>query len=311
MKISLIIMAGGQGKRFGGEIKALASVGPNGETIMDYSLHDAIKAGFNQIIIVINKDIESKFIDDFGNHAHDICEKYNVDYHYVLERVEDVPPGSTYPKERLHPWGTGQAVLACKEYLAGPFAVINADDFYGFSALNNMYMHLCQNTSGQYFMTGYNIIKTLPPSGAVNRGICSVTDDIITDICETGDILLKTDSSEKSHCIYAGTKVIPENSIVNMNLWGFPIDFLEILENEYANFFIEMESSLMNAEFLLPVIMGKLVRKKQLELRLLKSVEECFGLTHHTDMHIVSEKINALVEAGLYKSFLYEDMNDA
>ena len=160
-------------------------------------------------------------------------------------------------------------------------------------------------------MTGYNIINTLPPSGSVNRGICSVTDNIITDIHETGNIRLKTDAAEKTHCIYADTEIIPDNSIVNMNLWGFPVDFLEILENEYTSFFIEMESSLKKAEFLLPVIMGKLVRRKQLELRLLKSSEECFGLTHHNDIHTVSEKISALVEAGLYNSFLYEEMNNA
>lgn len=308
MKTSLIIMAGGQGKRFGNrEIKALVSVGPNGETIMDYSVHDAIKAGFDQIIIVINERIEPIFAKNFDIHISRICQLYNTEYHYVLERVEDVPNNVIIPQERKDPWGTGQAILACKEYLDGPFAVINADDFYGYQAIKQMYVQLKNNCS-QFYITGYKIWKTLPEKGPINRGICHITNGKITDISETKDIRFKKATDSKDVHIYTSERTIPINSVVNMNLWGFPRHFLKILEFEFSVFFKDYASTLSTAEFLIPVTIGKLLREQKIELTLLESSEECFGLTHSDDIHTVRNKISALVESNIYRNSLYDDL---
>ena len=214
MKTALLIMAAGIGSRFGGGIKQLAPVGPNGEIIMDYSIHDAIKAGFNKVVFIIRKDIECDFKEVIGDRIEKICEKAGVEVKYAFQSIDDIPAGCTVPEERTKPWGTGQAVLVAKDIVNEPFAVINADDYYGKEAFIKIHEFLVSETKPNAFcMAGFILANTLSDNGSVTRGICKVGDNgYLTDVVETHDIEKTKDGAEVN-----GVK-IDVNSLVSMNM---------------------------------------------------------------------------------------------
>ena len=191
MKTTLLIMAAGIGSRFGGGIKQLAPVGPNGEIIMDYSIHDAIKAGFNKVVFIIRKDIEKDFREIIGNRIEAICADHGVEIGYAFQALDALPAGYSVPEGRSKPWGTGQAVLAAKDLLTEPFVVINADDYYGkvaFKELHNFLVNEADDT--KFCMAGFQLKNTLSDNGGVTRGVCQVNaDNYLTDVVETGDIV--------------------------------------------------------------------------------------------------------------------------
>ena len=255
MKISLVIMAAGIGSRFGGGIKQLEPVGLNDEIIMDYSIHDAIKAGFNKIVFIIRKDIENDFKERIGNRIESLCNEHDIEVAYCFQDLYDIPKGYEVPIDRSKPWGTGQAVLAAKDLINEPFAVINADDYYGKEAFVKVHDWLVEeHNDNAISMAGFILKNTFSDNGGVTRGVCKVSDDNVhvVDVVETSNIVKTTDGAEAD-----GVTLDPD-SYVSMNFWGFPAKegmkpaYLDILEKDFVKFFEEtVPSKPFNAEYLL------------------------------------------------------------
>ena len=236
MKTALVIMAAGMGSRFGGGIKQLEPVGPNGEIIMDYSIHDAIEAGFNKVVFIIRKDIKEAFHDAIGKRIEGICNRLNVEFAYAYQELDDLPEEIKKPVDRSKPWGTGQAVLVCKDIIKEPFVVINADDYYGKEAFVKIHEFLINNytpeRSKELCMAGFILGNTLSDNGTVTRGICAVDEnDYLTDVMETYEIKKTEDGAESQ-----GNK-INVNSHVSMNMWGLTPEFVGLLEEGFVEFF--------------------------------------------------------------------------
>ena len=219
-KTTLVILAAGIGSRFGG-IKQLAPVGPSGEIIMDYSIYDALEAGFNKIVFIIRKDIEKEFKEVIGDRIASICSSHNVTVDYAFQDINDIP--GILPEGRTKPWGTGQAVLAAKKAIKTPFIVINADDYYGKEGFKAVHDYLVNG--GKSCMAGFVLKNTLSDNGGVTRGICKMdVENSLTEVVETKNIVKTADGAE------ADGKVIDVNSLVSMNMWGLTPDFLDVLE---------------------------------------------------------------------------------
>ena len=300
-KISLVIMAAGIGSRFGGGIKQLEPVGPNGKIIMDYSIYDAIKSGFNKIIFIIRKDIEKDFKEVIGNRIEKICKKLNVEVHYVYQELENIPSDFKVPKERKKPWGTGHAVLACKDIIDEPFAVINADDYYGKNSFKNMYEFLSKNNN-KFCMVGFKLKNTLSDNGGVTRGICQVDkNDYLTEIIETSDI---TKIGEK---VFAEENEIDINSNVSMNMWGLTSEFINTLEQGFIEF-LEKEVNNIKSEYLLPIFIGELLKENRIKVKVLETKDKWFGVTYKEDKELVKNSFKGLIERGEYRENLFEDI---
>lgn len=306
MKISLVIMAAGLGSRFGQGIKQLESVGLNNEIIMDYSIHDAIKAGFNKIVFIIRKDIKEEFNKAIGNRIKNICDRLGIEVCYVFQSLEDLPEGIILPDERKKPWGTGQAILACKNLVNEPFVVINADDYYGKEAFENIYNFLKEyNTSKsyEYCMSGFILKNTLSDNGGVTRGICKVdSDNLLKEIVETKNIIKKDDKA------FVDDKEIDYNSNVSMNMWGFTPEFMELLEEGFKKFFENIEGEELTKEYLLPIYIGELLEKNKISVKVLKTNDKWFGITYKEDKDLVVNSFKNLIEKGEYSSNLFEDL---
>ncbi len=303
MKTSLIIMAAGLGSRFAGGIKQLFPVGPCGEIIMDYSIHDAIASGFDKIIIVLRKDIESDFREVIGKRIEQVCSHKGVELKYVFQEQNNVP--GEVPEGRKKPWGTGQAVLAAKSEINEPFAVINADDFYGRTTFEKLHNYLCTEVSaGKYCMAGFVLGNTLSENGGVTRGICDIDkENNLLSISETANVALV--NSE----VRAGESCINYNAVVSMNIWGFAEDFIERLEKGFAEFFRnKVPENPLKAEFLIPVFIAKLLSEKKISIKVLPTDEKWFGTTYKEDITFISENIAELTEKGVYKKDLYSDL---
>ena len=266
-KTTLLIMAAGIGSRFGGGIKQLEPVGLNDEIIMDYSIHDAIQAGFNKLIFVIRKDIELDFIERIGNRIETICNKLGIEVAYVFQDLNQVP--GIVPEGRTKPWGTGQAVLVAKDFIHEPFAVINADDYYGKKAFRKIHDWLvCNNDESAIAMAGFILKNTLSDNGGVTRGVCKVAEDHkhVIDVIETSNIVKTVDSvTGDIGAEVQGDKLDP-NSYVSMNFWGFPAKpnsdpiYLELLEQGFKDFFKnDVLVNPLKAEFLLPIHINGLI----------------------------------------------------
>ena len=300
-KISLVIMAAGIGSRFGGGIKQLEPVGQNGKIIMDYSIYDAIKSGFNKIIFIIRKDIEKDFKEVIGNRIEKICKKLNVEVHYVYQELENIPSDFKVPKERKKPWGTGHAVLACKDIIDEPFAVINADDYYGKNSFKNMYEFLSKNNN-KFCMVGFKLKNTLSDNGGVTRGICQVDkNDYLTEIIETSDI---TKIGEK---VFAEENEIDINSNVSMNMWGLTPEFINTLEQGFIEF-LEKEVNNIKSEYLLPIFIGELLKENRIKVKVLETKDKWFGVTYKEDKELVKNSFKGLIERGEYQENLFEDI---
>ena len=310
MKTTLLVMAAGIGSRFGGGIKQLEPVGLNDEIIMDYSVHDAIAAGFNKLIFVIRKDIEADFRQRIGNRIEALCQKIQVEVYYVFQDLRDLPAGCTVPEGRTKPWGTGQAVLAARELIREPFAVINADDYYGKKAYQELHDWLMlRHNENAIAMAGFILGNTLSDSGGVTRGICTVHGTHVADVVETRNIVKTPGGAE------ADGKALDLGSLVSMNMWAFPGAqgeipwFLRVLEEQFAVFFREdVPGNPAKAEYLLPTLIGGMLRREQCTVKVLPTTDKWFGVTYKEDKESVVNSFRALIDAGVYGRDLYADL---
>lgn len=305
---TLVIMAAGIGSRFGGGIKQLESVGPNGEIIMDYSIYDAMEAGFNKVVFVIRKDLEKDFKEIIGNRIEKI-----VNVAYAYQELDDIPEEfKTKLLNRKKPWGTGQAILACKDVVNEPFLVINADDYYGKEAYRKAYEYLTNmsnkdmvsSKSMDMCMVGFVLKNTLSKNGTVTRGICEVGENhMLKNIEETYEI---EEKDGYATAVREGKKVIlPLDSPVSMNMWGLPIDFFDVLEEGFVQFLEELEEEDIKKEYLLPQIIGQMLREGEANVHVLSSNDNWFGVTYKEDKDTVVEEIRSLISSGMYPETLY------
>lgn len=300
--MTLLIMAAGLSSRFGG-IKQLETVGPHGEIIMDYSIHDALEAGFNKIVFIVRRDIEADFRQTIGNRIEAVCGRLGVAVRYACQYIDAVPPGITRPEGRTKPWGTGQAVLAAKDLLHEPFAVINADDYYGKEAFRKIHQFLSGYSPERpmdFCMAGFILSNTLSDHGSVTRGICYVDGDgCLTNVVETKGIV-----KSASGAAVNGVEIDPRCH-VSMNMWGLTPEFLPVLERGFAEFF--QNSDPVSGEYLLPTYIGQLLREKRVTVKMLESRDKWFGITYREDRAGVVENLRRLTEAGVYGVDLFAD----
>lgn len=309
-KTTLLIMAAGLGSRFGGGIKQLEPVGLHDEIIMDYSIHDAIEAGFNKIIFVIRKDIEKDFRERIGNRLESVLGKIAVDISYAFQDMNNVP--GEVPVGRTKPWGTGQAVLAAKDLIHEPFVVINADDYYGKEAFCKLHDWLVlDHEKDAIAMAGFKLKNTLSENGGVTRGICQVENGHthITDVVETSNIIMTEIEAE------ADGVILDPESYVSMNMWGFPAkegcvpEYLNILKKGFKEFFeIDVPANPLKAEYLLPIHIGGLLRNGKCTVKVLETKDKWFGVTYKEDKELVVNSFKKLIADGVYKEDLYSDL---
>ena len=303
-KATLVVMAAGIGSRFGGGIKQLEPVGPSGEIIMDYSIYDAMEAGFDKVVFVIRKDLEADFKEVIGNRIEKV-----VEVAYAYQEKEDIPePYRTRYADRKKPWGTGQAILCCKDVVNEPFVVINSDDYYGKEAYVEAYKHLVipqkESDKEQISMVGFVLGNTLSDNGSVTRGVCKVDENsMLTDIVETYNIV-KTESGAVVRTEEGDTEV-DVNSPVSMNMWGLQPEFFKILEKGFDDFLEKSAENYQKAEYLLPTIVGGLLRDGKADVTVLHSNDQWFGVTYKEDKPYVVAAIQGLVEEGVYPEKLF------
>ncbi len=300
MKTTLLIMAAGIGSRFGTGIKQLEPVDDSNHIIMDYSIHDAIEAGFNHVVFIIRKDIEEEFKEVIGDRIAKICEKYDVTVDYAFQDINDIP--GNLPEGRTKPWGTGQAVLAAKNVLDAPFIVINADDYYGKEGFKAVHEYLVNG--GKSCMAGFVLKNTLSDNGGVTRGICKMdTDNNLTEVVETGNIVKTEDGAETDGV------TIDTDSLVSMNMWGLTPDFLDVLEEGFKEFFEkEVAKNPLKAEYLIPTFIGELLEQGKMSVKVLRSNDTWYGMTYKEDVVSVKESFKQMLEAEVYKADLFSDL---
>lgn len=303
---TLVIMAAGIGSRFGGGIKQLAPVGPNGEIIMDYSIHDALEAGFNKIIFIIRRDLEQDFKEIIGQRIEKVAEVA-----YAFQELGDLPEGFAVPEGRKKPWGTGQAVLTVKGMVHEPFLVINADDYYGKEAFRKIHEHMVSEMDEDadvydMCMAGFILENTLSENGSVTRGVCQVGEDgYLKDVTETYDIQRKGGGLSASDGCGNPVSVEPDQH-VSMNMWGFPPKFLDELERGFPSFLSGVKEGDLKAEYLLPSIVDGLIKSGKGRVKVLETRDRWFGVTYQEDKAAVVAAIRGLIEEGVYKEKLYE-----
>lgn len=299
---SLVILAAGIGSRYGGGIKQLEPVGPSGEIIMDYSIYDAIQAGFNKIVFIIRKDLEKDFKEIIGNRI-----EKQIKVEYVFQELDSLPEGFKKPEERTKPWGTGHALLCCKGTVKEPFAVINADDYYGKEAFKLIYDFLNTGSKGpeQYCMAGFILGNTLSNNGKVTRGVCSVgQNDILMSVEETFGI--ESEGTYASAKNGVGEEVrVNLDSVVSMNMWGFQPKLFEDLEEGFREFLSGLDENELKKEYLLPEVVGNLIKKNKAEVTVLKTSDHWFGVTYKEDKPSVVNSVKALIDQGVYPVKLF------
>lgn len=300
LKPSLIILAAGIGSRYG-SLKQLDKLGPEGETIIDYSVYDAMRAGFGKVVFVIRKSIEREFVENQINKLVKF-----VDVNYVLQELEFIPNGVAFHPERTKPWGTGHAVLMARDVVNEPFAVINADDFYGAEAFKVLHSHLVAAKEGEYAMVGYHLKNTLSEHGSVSRGICETNDkSLLTKVTERTRITprlnkifyINDDGNEEE---------LDSESFVSMNFWGFSPDFFHHLEAGF-NEFIHNNSLNLKAEFFIPTVVNDLINSGKASVRVLESQAEWFGVTYIEDREIAIRRLKELTNQNKYPRGLWRN----
>lgn len=296
---ALVIMAAGIGSRYGNGIKQLAKVGPKGEIIIDYSIYDAIEAGFDKVVFIIRRDIEEEFKEVIGRR---IEKKVQVDYAY--QELLDVPEGfADKAKDRRKPWGTGQAVLCCKDIVKEPFLVINADDYYGKEAYRKAYDYLTKekekNGKMDICMVGFVLRNTLSENGTVTRGVCRVDENhMLTFIEETYGIEKKEGNAV---AVKDGHEIeLSLDSPVSMNMWGLRPEIFDVLEEGFKKFLYDLGDEGGKTEYLLPRIIGEMVEKGQARVKVLESKDKWFGVTYKEDKEAVENSIRELIRQGEY-----------
>ena len=277
-KISLVVMAAGMGSRFGG-LKQLAPVGPNGQVILDYSVFDAKRAGFSKAVFIIKKAIEKDFREVVGKRIEKI-----IDVDYSFQEVDKLPAGYSFP-EREKPWGTGHAVLCAKEQVTTPFAVINADDFYGAHAFGTIGEYL--QKGGDTCMVGYHLGNTLTENGTVSRGVCEVEDGYLKGVCE--------------HTALDKNSPISMDATVSMNLWGFRPEIFGEIEQQFKGF-LDNVTDKKKQEFYIPTVVDTIIKRDGAKVRVLPTDERWYGVTYKEDTESVREAIAKMTKAGLYSA---------
>ena len=300
MQTTLLIMAAGIGSRFCGGIKQLEPVDEQGHIIMDYSIHDAIEAGFNKVVFIIRKDIENEFKDVIGNRIEAVCKAHSVTVEYVFQDINDIP--GELPEGRTKPWGTGQAVLVAKDVLTTPFVVINADDYYGKEGFREIHDYLVKG--GQSCMAGFVLKNTLSDNGGVTRGICKMDEyNNLTEIVETSNIVKNAEGAEAD-----GVKLDTE-SLVSMNMWGLAPEFLKTLESGFQYFFEKVvPENLIKAEFLIPTFIGELLAEGRISVKVLRTNDTWYGMTYKEDVAAVKDSFREMLEKGIYREELFADL---
>ena len=307
MKPTLFLLAAGMGSRYGG-LKQLDGLGPSGETIMDYSIYDAIEAGFGKIVWVIRKDFETQFREQ-------ILSKYEgkVQCELCFQSVDALPEGFTVPEGREKPWGTNHAVLMGKDVIKEPFCVINCDDFYNrdaFKVIGKFLADLPEGAKGQYAMVGFRVGNTLSENGTVSRGICSKNAEDCLTTCvertkiarlEDGSVAYRDNNDENGEWV-----VVDENTPVSMNMWGFTPDYFEYSE-EYFKEFLSDKKNLENlkSEFFIPLMVNKLINDGTATCKVLDTTSKWFGVTYSEDRPATVERIQSLVDDGTYPAKLF------
>ena len=302
---TLVIMAAGMGSRFGGGIKQLEAMGPNGEIIMDYSIYDAIEAGFNKVVFVTRKDLLATFKEVIGDRIAKV-----IPVEYAFQELSDVPEGFSVPEGRTKPWGTGQAVLACKGLIKEPFAVINADDYYGkesFFKLHDFLEEYTPEKPTDFCAAGFILKNTLSENGGVTRGVCQVNENgYLTGINETKNIVKVGNKAAVQK--EDGQEPIDENSHVSMNMWGLTPEFVETLEKGFKEFFEKPDVDVLKGEYLLPIYIDELLQKGEVTVKVLETQDKWFGVTYKEDKDSVVESFKKLIEEGVYKEKLFDDI---
>ena len=302
-KVTLVVMAAGIGSRFGGGIKQLEAVGPNGEIIMDYSIHDALEAGFNKVVFVIRKDLEKDFKEIIGRRMEKL-----VEVEYAYQELNDIPERFQKKIEgRKKPWGTGQAILCCKDVVDEPFLVINADDYYGKEAYREAYAYLTGRKDDNAYeacMVGFVLKNTLSDNGGVTRGVCKVDEHrMLSEIVETTNIVKTAEGAAVQ--TEDGAVPIDVESEVSMNMWGLSPAFFDVLEKGFDVFLEKLDSENLKGEYLLPTIIGDLLKEGKMRVEVRKSHDEWFGVTYKEDKPDVVAAIQKLITDGVYPEKLF------
>ena len=302
----LVIMAAGMGSRYGG-LKQIDPIDEYGDKIIDFSIYDAVQAGFEKVVFIIKRAIEKEFKEQIGDRI-----SKQVDVEYVYQELDKLPEGYVIPDGREKPWGTGHAILCCKGVVDGPFAVINADDYYGKSAFKSIYDQLASVSDDekyQYTMVGYKLYNTLTENGHVARGVCSTdAQSKLTDIHERTRIEKHGDKAEFTEDDGATWTYLPEDTIVSMNMWGFTESMLGELDRRFAAFLDrEVKNNPLKCEYFLPFVVDELLKEGKAEVTVLKSVDRWYGVTYKEDKAMVVKAIQDLKNQGLYPDKLWED----
>lgn len=297
----LVIMAAGMGSRYGG-LKQLDPVGNHGQVILDYSMYDARRAGFETVVFVIKESIEKEFKDRVGRRV-----ERHMDVKYVFQAIDDIPEGYAVPEGREKPWGTAQAALAARPFLDGPFAIINADDYYGPSAFQVIYDYLCAHPDGdEYAMVAYRLENTVTDYGHVARGVCQVgADGLLTGVVERTRI----EKGPPPRFTEDGGETwtqLPGDAMVSMNFWGFNPSLLERAQERFPAFLDRiLAENPMKGEYLLPTLVGQLIQEGQAAVRALSSGDRWYGVTYQEDKPAVAAAIAEMTAAGLYPDDLW------
>lgn len=303
MKTTLIVMAAGIGSRFGAGIKQLTKMNSNGELIIDFSIYDAKAAGFNKIVFIIRKDIEAEFKEIIGNRIQD-----EIEVEYVYQDLTDLPEGFTVSEDRTKPWGTGQAVLCCKEVVKEPFVIINADDYYGKSAYVSLHEFLlneyAEGSESTMAMAGFKLKNTLSENGAVTRGVCITGEnDMLSDVIETSGIgyidgQLRSDNDEVN-------KILTPEVKVSMNMWAGGPRLFEQLEEGFTEFLKNPNTDLLKGEFLIPIFVDDLLKKDQVSVKVIETDDKWIGITYQEDKELAQQGFASFVEEGVYPEKLW------
>ena len=302
----LVVMAAGMGSRYGG-LKQIDPVDKEGHIIMDFSIYDAVRAGFKKVVFIIKKENEADFKAAIGDRMSKI-----VEVAYVFQDLNNLPEGYSVPEGRVKPWGTGHAILSCLDEVDGPFAVINADDYYGSHAFQMAYDFLSQNEDGDtysYMMVGYKLENTLTDNGHVARGVC-VTDEEghRVKINERTHIEKREGGAAYTEDDGKTWVEIPEGSTVSMNMWGFSASILKELKDRFAKFLDEnLEGNPLKCEYFLPFVVDELLTEKKATVKVLKSMDKWYGVTYKEDKPVVVAAIQKLKDEGLYPQKLWEE----
>ncbi len=294
---ALVVLAAGMGSRYGG-LKQMDPMGPHGETVLDYSVFDAIRAGFSKVIFVIREDFATAFKESVGAKFAD-----KIDVAYSFQKLDDLPPGFAVPEGREKPWGTTHAIRAAREEIDRPFAVINADDFYGADAYTTAAKFLTSEQAddglAHYALVGYQIANTLSDHGAVNRGICETDHGLLKGVEEIVEIARKDDQSIEGRALDGSACQVDEQAIVSMNLWGFPVSFLEAIEEHFIEF-LKSHGGEAKSECYIPTVVDDFVSRNKAACHVLETSSSWFGVTYPEDKPHVVNSIQGLVDAGDY-----------